>query len=504
MNSLSNFDFHHGRSLADIPVGISANAGDAAGVLLLVAGLGLAMNCPAHAQTPLLSRSASAGLAGAPAPVASRLNAAVPAGAPAAVPAPVLVARPVMTGDDLAGDAPVDPAAPILRWSFPQLADMARRNNPRVLAQDESAAGARSAVAAARWEYYPSPQVLVEGSRGDQLVTASVSQPLYSSGRIRAGVDAARAQTQVVERRAIEVRQDVALQALDLFAQTVALGRQIDLLKTDIGRHRALEAMIIRRVESGISAPVDLGLVQTRLNQSRTARVTAKSRQRTALAALGQVVGQDMTKAVLDLPGVTAPVGGYLVDQLDGEGLVQRCLDNSPLIARADAELRVAQAEERRSRVAMMPTVVGRFEHRSYLGGYPSGGLPDTRVTLGVQISTGAGLASIDGIRGASARTRAAMQARDAVQRDVTSSAIAALEAFTAARKSVEGLRQSELVQEQTAASYNRMFLAGKRSWLDVLNMVREQSAIERELAEAEVQLAVADYRLRILAGEIK
>ena len=95
------------------------------------------------------------------------------------------------------------------------------------------------------------------------------------------------------------------------------------------------------------------------------------------------------------------------------------------------------------------------------------------------------------------------MLSRTALQQDLTSTVISAIESFNAARKSVEGLRQNRLVQEQTAQSYNRMFLAGKRSWLDVLNMVREQSSIERDLADAEVQLLVADFRLRIEAGDV-
>lgn len=443
--------------------------------------------------------------------------------------------------DPAAADAtpdrvPVDPEqdrAPTAPWTLDQLIARAVRFNPRVLAQQAGQAVARAGEAAARWEYFPSPQVQVEGTPQDHQIYTTVTQPLYAFGRLGSGLASARAQGRVAGRRTDEARHDIALRVLDLYGQFASQTRAIGVLDADIARHIALEAMIHRRVEAGVSAPVDLNLVQTRLNQSRIARTTLKARARASLAALSQVMGVALTPDRIRVPGsepVPAPAAAaaaatdpqpagadlagpapalmidghrFLIDEAGSEGLVQRCLDRNPSLQRADAEVAAAQAEARRARAVAFPTIAARFENRNRTSLYPPSGLPDTRLTIGFTIATGAGLATLANVQAADGRIRAALESREALRQDVTTTVISALESFTIARKSVEGLRQSRDVQEQTAESYNRMFLAGKRSWLDVLNMVREQSGIERDLADAEIQLMVADYRLRIEAGDI-
>lgn len=442
-------------------------------------------------------------LACAPPGSGSRALAAEP---PVSAAAPTIAAT--LTIAEAAGEQP----GPVQTWSLEQLIDRAIRTNPRVLGQEAGQAGAKAGEAAARWEFFPTPQVQFEGTPGDHLVTATVTQPLYAFGRISSGMQAARGVSRAAGFRTGESRRDVALRVLDSYGQYASLSRQIAVLDSDIDRHLELEAMIHRRVEAGVSAPVDLNLVQTRLTQSRVSRTVLMARRRAALVALSELIGVELAEGavVVPPPGDDGPYAArphdheaFLVDQVGSENLVQRALDRSPALQRAEAEIGVAEAQARRARSAMLPTIVARFENRTRTSGYPATGLPDTRLTIGVTLSTGAGLSSLAGVQSAEARVREASLARDAVRIDLTATVFAAQQSFNAARKSVEGLRQSRAVQAETAASYHRMFLAGKRSWLDVLSMVREQSGIERDLADAEVQLMVADVRLRIEAGDI-
>ena len=492
------------------------------------------------ARGPVSLLAVALGLAGAGAGL-EPLQAAAPFAdafaAPDAVPAPVPSAAPDVTAaaaaSDAVGDAPGeaavapsepgavdaagDPVAPVTAgaatWTLDQLVDRAMRENPRALGQDEAIAAARAGQAAARWEFFPTPQVQVEAMGRDRLVTSSLTQPLYAFGRLHAGLGAARAQSRAAGFRAGETRQDLAVRVLEVYGQFVALSRQIAVLTGDIERHLDLEAMIHRRVQAGVSAPVDLNLVQTRLNQSRISRIALRARQRAALTTLSQLVGVPLSVEAVpvapaparapDAPAASAAKQVYFVDQAGVGDVVQRSIDRNPSLQRAEAEIAVAEAEARRTRAAMLPTVIARLENRSFTSGYPPSGLPATRFTIGLSLNTGAGLASLSGVRAAEARMRQAELAREALRRDVTSSVVGALETFNAARRTVDGLRQNWLVQQETADSYNRMFLAGKRSWLDLLNMVREQTALERDLADAEVQLMVADFRLRIEAGDV-
>ena len=52
-------------------------------------------------------------------------------------------------------------------------------------------------------------------------------------------------------------------------------------------------------------------------------------------------------------------------------------------------------------------------------------------------------------------------------------------------------------------ASYDRLFVAGKRNWLDVLNAARELTQVETSLADVEALVVASYYRLRLHGGEL-
>jgi adhesin transport system outer membrane protein len=49
------------------------------------------------------------------------------------------------------------------------------------------------------------------------------------------------------------------------------------------------------------------------------------------------------------------------------------------------------------------------------------------------------------------------------------------------------------------AESWDRQFIAGKKSWQDVVNAVREVTQLEVQLAEAQVLVEVSAWRLAVL-----
>ena len=50
-------------------------------------------------------------------------------------------------------------------------------------------------------------------------------------------------------------------------------------------------------------------------------------------------------------------------------------------------------------------------------------------------------------------------------------------------------------------ASYERLFIAGKRGWLDVLNAARELTQAQTALADLQAQSQASSTRLRIYSG---
>ncbi|MEN7538768.1 TolC family protein [Aurantiacibacter flavus] len=396
--------------------------------------------------------------------------------------------------------AALSPADPdMLRsWSLDELVSRAAQRNPYVESQRSNALSSQYAVSAARWEYFPTPSVNVEGGRHGYLVTGALTQPLYSFGRIGADLRAAKSRASVAEAGIEEARYEIALRVMDAYGRLVAARSFREVYAEDIARLEALEGMMRRRVDTGLSASVDYNLVFTRLTLSQNNLTNYRAIEVSAVEALSQLVGVPIMAAQVEEPqGLAEQFFATTTDDL-----LSRAVAANPGLQRAEEQIDLARAEARAAERAAMPTIFARFEQRVADDEYYPSATPDTRVFLGVNYAFGAGLSTFDRAKSAQALVGAASSQRDAYLADLASQITADLENYRALRTLVGQLRESSEVQRQTFESYQRMFLAGKRSWLDLLNVTREQTEIERSLADAEVQFMIAAYRLKLLSGE--
>ncbi|WP_432815098.1 TolC family protein [Sphingorhabdus sp.] len=421
-----------------------------------------------------------------------------------AVPSPVVAAQ-VAADETVASDGAVtevltDESQPA--WTFERLVSEVAARNPRIRSQSAAASAAGYDVAAARWQFFPAPAVQVESSGKDRQLIASVSQPIYSFGRLESDLKAAKSRASVANVRVEEAQYVLSFRVLDLFGQLLSASRSLDVFRQDLARLGALEGMIGRRVTAGVSAPVDLNLVLTRIRQSENNIVSLTARQNAALAGLSELLGAPLTMQDVVLPTMLAQT--LSDDPSVAQDPVEQSLSYSPVLKRARGDVEVANVDSARARNAMKPTLYGKFEQRIDDGRYDTSAFPASRVLFGLQYSFGSGLSSLSRVDAARAQAEGAQLSLDAAREDIRASVRTDLETRDAASRLVESLRLNLMLQEETFGSYSRLFLAGKRSWLDVLNVVREVTENERALADAEVQYLVSSYRLQLQTGQIK
>ncbi len=399
-----------------------------------------------------------------------------------------------------ATEVPVTDAQPL--WTLQRLISEVVAQNPRIRAQSAAAKAAGYDVTAARWQFFPAPAVQAETSGKDRQFIASVSQPIYSFGRLESDLKAAKSRSSLANVRVEEAQYVLSSRVLELFGQLLSTSRSLDVFRQDVTRLSALEEMIGRRVTTGLSAPVDLNLVLTRLRQSENNIVSLTARQNAALAGLSELLGAPLTMQNISLPGM--PAQTLSNDPAVAQDPVEQSLAYSPVLKRARGDVEVANIDSSRALNAIKPTLYGKFEQRIDDGRYDTSAFPASRVLFGLQYSFGSGLSSLSRVGAARAQAEGAQLSLDAAQEDIRASVRSDLETRDAALRLVESLRLNLMIQEETFGSYNRLFLAGKRSWLDVLNVVREVTENERALADAEVQYLLSDYRLQLQTGQIR
>jgi adhesin transport system outer membrane protein len=162
-----------------------------------------------------------------------------------AVPSPVVAAQ-VAADETVASDGAVtevltDESQPA--WTFERLVSEVAARNPRIRSQSAAASAAGYDVAAARWQFFPAPAVQVESSGKDRQLIASVSQPIYSFGRLESDLKAAKSRASLANVRVEEAQYVLSFRVLDLFGQLLSASRSLDVFRQDLARLGALEAM---------------------------------------------------------------------------------------------------------------------------------------------------------------------------------------------------------------------------------------------------------------------
>ena len=104
----------------------------------------------------------------------------------------------------------------------------------------------------------------------------------------------------------------------------------------------------------------------------------------------------------------------------------------------------------------------------------------------------------------ATARREGARRALEAAQREVREQVELAWNDWAAARERLEMARRASDINAEVSESYARQFVIGRKSWVEVLNAVRESIQARYLVADARSQVAAAGLRLRALTGGLK
>ncbi|AMS13799.1 hypothetical protein A3218_05620 [Pseudomonas chlororaphis] len=380
-------------------------------------------------------------------------------------------------------------------WTLKGLVHDAIDTNPRVLASRAAVARADADIDSARLQFLPTPSISAEHREGRQMEIYSLRQPIWTGGKLTSGLDVANAQREIALLSVDEVRYDLAARVASAWADAQSARQQLKILTAELQELGGLQAMMTRRLATGLSAQAELDLLGSRLSQARSDYSAVQAQLRSSTEQLSQLTGDSITPDQLaDLATMAERL-----DITEGD-VVQRALATHPTLARLLAEVGAADTRIKQARSQMMPSFYATFEHQQ--GQTDGARVPGNRTFFGVEQSFGAGFSSFTGVRSAQAGRDAANEAYLSARRDISAQATSDSQTYIAAlRKSEEGALNLDGV-ERVYASYKRMFLAGKRSWLDLLNMVREQTDVARTLAAARANSELYAFRVKLLCGE--
>ncbi len=361
-------------------------------------------------------------------------------------------------------------------------------NYPSARSARAALRAAASDVRAAKWLRFPTVtgNLAYLDDQSSPEPRLSVEAPLWSGGRIDSGIRRAKALEDASSAQYVETVETLALTTAQAYFEVARLTRREQLLAESVEEHRRLVQTMERRVEQEISPLADLELARSRAAQIEQEYTVTKSQRRTTLRVLAELIA-DPTYDLGPVPYYDAEI-----DLPNREALEEQAVAFSPTLQRLYAEADVARADLDGRKATIMPQFNAQYSYDDVFG---------SRVGVVVRSQTTGGLSQFSEVNSARLRIQSSLEnirvAEQRLRRDIE----AAIIQYEAAKERSEISKSAASTAARVSASYTRQFIAGRRSWLDVMNALREAVTAAIGQSDAEVTVMSTATQLLLQSG---
>ncbi|HEY0960566.1 MAG TPA: TolC family protein [Novosphingobium sp.] len=364
-----------------------------------------------------------------------------------------------------------------------QAVNIVTRNYPSAKSARAALGAAASDVSAAKWLRFPSLSANLEyldDSRSPEP-QLSVEVPVWSGGRIGAQIKRAKASEDASSASYVETVQSLALTTSQTYFEAARLALREQLLSENLDEHLRLVGTMERRVAQEVSPLVDLELARSRAAQVEQEYTVTRAQRRSALRVLAELIAS--------APYEYGSVPPYDAADLPERGaLEEQSVAYDPRLRRLKAAVDVARADFDARKASILPQLNAQYTYNDVFG---------SRAGVVLRAQTNGGLSQFSEVDSARLRIEGALQdlrvADQQVRRDITNDIIE----FDAAKARVEIAMGASETAARVSESYMRQFIAGRRSWLDVMNALRE--AVTAQLGKVDAEAATMSARVRLL-----
>lgn len=336
------------------------------------------------------------------------------------------------------------------------------------------------------------PKLSAEASYDSKAEAAAtlirLQQPLWAFGKIDHAIAYAEADVVVEQSDERQIQRKLLEQTALAYVKIEGLRQRLQVAADNRHQLGELIAQIQRRHEGQFASDADVQLAHSRLQQAQVQQQRLEGELSVALNEL-----QALTQIEINSQPA---IDRTLFTPLDSDlaTLQPQIADQSATLRYKQAQLNRAQQDRAQSEVSAMPTLSLRLDH-TLREATPD----DTRALLIIEGSLeGLGLTPLS-------RSRAAREQESAAYHDLNSSRndierqVVTLHRNRQLQQQLSTTQQATLTTLQTILdSYNRQYQAGRKSWLEVLNMHKE--LIEQRLLQVEADNSALSYGVRLLA----
>ncbi|MEK7346373.1 MAG: TolC family protein [Pseudomonadota bacterium] len=405
------------------------------------------------------------------------------------------------------GNGPLPPATPVASavqsgvLHLPYLLKQAALAHPSMQAARLDARASAEDLRAVERQRWPTLSAIVESKSTNTNVSSSralrLEQNLWDGGRTDARIREAEGNVASNEARIGIQNQTLSMQIINAWQNLLSADGRIRVAHDTLDQLAKYREQMLRRVTADVSPPIDLELVQSRILQTEVELTQALNARQVTLSKLEQYSGVEDLSQMAQRP---APAPSLLqtsdVARQFGQTNWRDIASQHPDVIKARQDVSVAQQRIEAKRSEQWPQVYVRLDQPM--------GSTDNSLTgfVGLRYTPGAGLSTGLEVQALVSRAASQEQAIETAMRNVLEVLYADHSEFTSSRSRMVALDKSVQGSRAVLESYGRQFTAGRKTWQDLMNAVRELAQNQYNLVDAHATMVSAMYRLQIRTGQ--
>ena len=383
------------------------------------------------------------------------------------------------------------------------LINQAIQSHPLVGSARAEQQATTESIRAAKLNMLPAPTLSTGYDPEDGMVSQlQIRQSLWTGGKLTANVNQAIFDDKAATEYVYEQQNQVAKTTIEAWQSYITAVSKQSVYYDNLQLLAEFESMMQRRVNQGVSARIELDLVTNRILQEQNAYQGAVEQQRIAIARLEQIAGRRITAAELPTPNLSEIVNrakGYSKD-FERMAFDQASFYN-PTVVKEYYRVEAAKQGVKSIQSSRYPTLYAQYAYDYYYDDQNNDNDNGSGFSVGLSYDPGAGLSNLALAKASESRVNSLVQSTEASRRLVLETIQTQYQQFASAQDQERSLIAAVAGAQIVVSSYRRQFIAGRKSWLEVLNAVREHSQYEIQLVESRTAIIAAYYKLQVDFG---
>lgn len=374
------------------------------------------------------------------------------------------------------------------------------KENPQVLQAEAALKATGYEVSGNFTGYFPYVQIQTAQGENDNSSTIRVIQPLWNGGLTGAQVDQAKARQLIALSELNKTRLDLAMRTAETYLNVALAQDQLVQWERYITSLSKLVEVIERRASQGASPQADQQTAISRLRQAEAGREATRSILAANQAQLSSLLNRAPSASIW-------PADGSGLTEEDIARIGAEFAEAHPDRQLAMSQIKLQEATARVSKATLWPELSAQY--RTQFEGTVIDPNDDDAALLVLTYQSNSGLRGYRAYQAEQERVQSAEARLKAAIRELESR----IRVLRAERRSAQAQwavqQQASAAAELLIESFERQFMVGRKTWLELLNTYREANdsrlqsiAIKRAFWLADVRLSLQGLYWRRLTQD--